>query len=130
MLSQHMNRGAFTLEVTVDFAEKLATKGSALATSDVFEVLTIPAGTVVSCAGVHQVEVANSTTLTLDIGDGTNADMYVDGFDAKATDDGVPIMTVAKYYPTADTIDVDIATLTGTLSTGKVKVWALCFNVA
>lgn len=129
MLSQHMNRGAYTLEKELDFAVELAAKGSALTTSDVFEVLDIPASTVVLCAGVHPVEVADSTTLTLDVGDETNADMYVDGFDAKGTTDGVPIMLVAKYYPAADTIDVDVATLTGTLTTGKVKVWALCFDV-
>ena len=129
MLSQHMNRGAYTLEKELDFAVELAAKGSALTTSDVFEVLDIPASTVVLCAGVHPVEAADSTTLTLDVGDGTNPDMYVDGFDAKDTTDGVPIMTAAKYYPAADTIDVDVATLTGTLTTGKVKVWALCFDV-
>lgn len=129
MLSQHMNRGAYTLEKELDFAVELAAKGSALTTSDVFEVLDIPASTVVLCAGVHPVEVADSTTLTLDVGDETDADKYVDGFDAKGTTDGVPIMSVAKYYPAADTIDVDVATLTGTLTTGKVKVWALCFDV-
>jgi hypothetical protein len=124
-------RKPYMVETTLDFATALSDKGSALAANDVIPVFEIKAGTLVLNAGAQIVEAANSTTLTLDIGTGVDADVFVDGFDGKSAADTYaqnpavyqPVMAVAD-----DAIDVKAATLTGTLSTGKVRVWAICMD--
>lgn len=113
------------IQETVDYADLLVAKESALAAADVFNILTIPAGCIVLYAGLTPKVVGDSTTLTLDLGDGDNDDLYVDGTDGAALTDGVPIMTVSKYYPAAGSLNLLFKTLTGTLTTGKVLVWAL-----
>jgi len=129
-IANFQKKGHYVIDAVHDFAAQLIAKGSALAALDVVEVLTIPAKCIVMAAGITPIAVANSTTLTLDLGDGTDVDRNVDGFDAKATTDGVPIMTVEKYYPTADTLDLTYATLTGTLTTGSVRVWAIVIDIS
>lgn len=118
----------------LDFAKALAAKGSALAASDVIEVLDIPAGSVVLGAGAFVKTTADSTTLTVNVGTGVDADEWVAGLDGKAaagtygTDlDASPAWNT---YATADTIDVTLATLTGTLTSGKIVVYALIADVA
>jgi len=136
----HISRSAqvnvpYLLENVIDYADVLAAKGSALAASDTIEALKIPAGTAILYVGCRQVVAGNSTTLTLDIGKtGGDVDEWVDGFDAQASAvgaysadlDAVP----AIYAPltTADTVDVLFATLTGTLTTGKIAVFALVLD--
>ena len=137
----YLPTGIKVLSKDVDFADLLAEKGSALAAADVFEVLDIPAKCFVLAAGVNPVTAANSTTLTVDLGDGADTDRYVDGFNAAQTaTDGVPITPTTgaayaqyagqKYYPAADTIDILFATLTGTLTSGVIRVWAIAIDVA
>lgn len=124
-------RKPYMVETILDFATALSDKGSALAANDVIPVIGLDAGTLVLNAGAQIVTAANSTTLTLDIGTGVDPDVFVDGFDGKSAADTFaqnpavyqPVMAVA-----ADNIDVKLATLTGTLSTGKVRVWAICMD--
>lgn len=121
---------ADTYQFELDFAKALEAKGSALAVDDVFEVFNVPAGCVVEYACLTTVTAADpATVVTLDLGDGTGTARYVDGFDATATTAGVPVMTVQKYYPAADTVDVLLQALTGVLSTGKVKVSIRVFEL-
>lgn len=125
----------YRVEFVLDFADALTAKGSALAAADVIEVITIPAGTVVLGAGIQLIDAANSTTLTLDVGTGTDADEWVDGFDAQGGTEGaygtdLSASPVWNTYGSADTIDVTLATLTGTLTTGKVRVYALMLDVS
>lgn len=125
-------QGCHILEATINFATELVTKGSALAATDVYDGITIPDKCLVLAAGINPLVAADSTTLTLDLGD-DDPDRYVDGFDAtQIVTDGVPILatTVPKYYPTSDTIDVTAATLTGTLTSGSVRVWAVVVDVS
>lgn len=110
-------------QFTIDYAELLTEKGSALAATDVVQIMAIPAGCIVQYAGVTPLVIGDSTTLTLDLGDTTTADLFVNGCDGAALTDGVPIMTVAKYYPAASIFEMELKTLTGTLTTGKVRVW-------
>lgn len=125
----YLKSDTYTFEL--DFAKALAAKGEALATDDVFQVFTVPAGCVVECACISPVTVVNSeaTVVTLDLGDGTGTARYVDGFDATATTEGVPVMTVQKFYPAADTVDVLLQALTGTLSSGKVIISIRVFEL-
>lgn len=139
-LPNYLTNPVKLISTEVDFADLLVEKGSALAAADVFDVISIPAKCLVIAAGINPVTAANSTTLTVDLGDGTDVDRYVDGFDAKGTTDGVPIMPTTgaayaqyagpKYYPAADTIDIVLATLTGTLTTGKIRVWAVVADIS
>lgn len=139
-LPNYLTNPVKLISTEVDFADLLVEKGSALAAADVFDVISIPAKCLVIAAGINPVTAANSTTLTVDLGDGTDVDRYVDGFDAKAATDGVPIMPTTgaayaqyagpKYYPAADTIDIVLATLTGTLTTGKIRVWAVVADIS
>lgn len=120
-----------TYKFELDFAKALTAKGSALAANDVFEVFNVPAGCVVEYACISPDTAVNSeaTAVTLDLGDGTGTARYVDGFDATATTEGVPVMTVQKFYPAADTVDVLLQALTGTLSSGKVKISIRVFEL-
>ena len=123
------------IETEVDFADVLASKGAALEASDVVQAIAVPAGTIVMGVGLEVVTAADSTTLTLDVGDGTDADGYVDGADGKTVgmnyrvhtlNAGATVgLTAGKAYTASDTIDITMATLTGTLTTGVVRVFAI-----
>lgn len=135
----HVSRAAnvkvpYLIEVEVDFADALVEKGSALAAADVFETIYIPADTVVLGAGAQLMTAGDSTTLTLTVGTGASAAEWVATLDGKATAGtygaDVSASPVWSTYAAADTIDVTFATLTGTLSTGKVRVYALMLDVS
>ncbi len=121
------------IQLVLDYALWLAAKGSALEAGDIAQVFRVPAGCVVECANISPVtdKAANAeaTVVTLDLGDGTGAARYVDGYDGTAETEGVPVMTVEKFYPAADTVDVTLQALTGTLSTGQVKISIRVFEL-
>jgi hypothetical protein len=128
----------YVADVIIDFAEALVAKGSALASSDTIEALVIPAGTRILDAGIQCIVPDNSTTLTLDLGmTGGTVDHYVDGYDFAAAaagdysaSDSNAIIAAQIVGATADTLDVLFATLTGTLSTGKMRVWAILADIS
>lgn len=112
------------VEVTLDFPKIIAARSAAgltaLAASDVLEVLPIPAGTIVSNVGM-QVTTAAGVTSTLSIGDGSAAAGYLAATSVNATgfSGGVPVLSSGAFAPTlsggklysaADTIDVTIGT--------------------
>jgi len=122
------------IQIILDFAAVLAAKGSALTVADVYQVLTVPAGCVIEAACLSPVTdgAVNTlaTTVTLDLGDAAlGAAGYVDGFDATATTEGVPVMTVEKFYPAADTLDVTLQAYAGTLTSGKVMITAKIYEL-
>lgn len=135
----HPSRGdvlnvPYLVEKELNWATVLTAKGSALASSDVIESIYIPANTVVLGAGARIKTAADSTTLTLHVGTGVDNDEWVASLDGKATagTSGADLNpdTNWKTYDAADTIDVTFATLTGTLTSGKVIVYALMMSVA
>jgi hypothetical protein len=134
--SRAMLNTPYIVENYIDFAEVLAAKGSALASSDTVEALVVPAGTMVRAAGVQCITPDNATTLTLDLGyTGGTVDHWVDGFDHGSAAAGAYSSAPAGDGPvapgtSADTIDLLFATLTGTLSTGVVRVWAELVDVS
>lgn len=124
-------RTAYVIDNIVDMAAAVTAKGSALAASDIIEALNIPAQCqILSCgAEVITAHAGTSTDLTLDIGiTGGNTDFVADGFDYDAASVGdVTSPVVAElplYNATADTIDILLATMTGTTTGGKIRVWA------
>lgn len=125
------NNFAYKIWKEVDIAAAVTAKGSALAAADVIEVLRLPAGTVILAAGAQKTAAmtGTSTDLTFDIGTAVDPDQYVDGwdFDAAAVNSyATPLgVQLAQVLSASDTLDITIATMTGTLLTGKVLVWAV-----
>lgn len=122
----------YLVEFDLDFAAALTAKGSALAAADVINCLVIPPNSVVIGGGTQILTAANSTTTTVNFGVAGGSD-FTSGLDAKSaantygTDVGVVWKTTGA---TASTLDITLATLTGTLSTGKLRVWALLLDVS
>lgn len=118
---------------TIDFAEALVAKGSALAAADVIEAIRLPDDCYVHWACIQTIVADDATTLTLDLGTGGDADNWVAAYDqaaAAADAYATPIIpgttaTVNFNVTAADTIDVTFKTLTGTLTLGKIRVFAL-----
>jgi hypothetical protein len=125
-------------EVELDFAAiataRLAAGATALASGDVLEALPIPAKSLVMHVGVDVVT-AGTSGLTLDVGDGVDADGYLDGVSGAAVGSFCSVATVAgdpgalvglsagKYYTAGDTVDVVlVGQVPGAL---KCRVWAL-----
>jgi hypothetical protein len=112
------------VEMVLDFpkiiAARTAAGATALAASDVMEIIPIPAGTIVSNVGMV-VTTAAGVTSTLSIGDGSAAAGYLaaTSVNATGTSGGVPVLSSGAFAPTlsggklysaADTIDITIGT--------------------
>lgn len=104
-----------TISVDLNFAtittERAAAGLTALTAGDVLEVIRVPANTLVTHVALN-VTTAEGGTLTIDVGDGTDPDGYIDGVDANATAayindaGGAAALAHGKFYTAADTIDV------------------------
>ena len=129
------------MEVEMDFAAITAARSAAgataLASGDVLEAIPVPAKSLVLHVGV-EVETAGTGSLTLDVGDGADADGYLDGIAADAVGSFASIhtlstgatvgLTAGKYYTAADTIDVTlVGYVPGNL---KCRVWALVVDAS
>jgi len=112
------------VEMVLDFPKIIAARSAAgataLAASDVMEIIPIPAGTIVSNVGMV-VTTAAGVTSTLSIGDGSAAAGYLaaTSVNATGTSGGVPVLSSGAFAPTlsggklysaADTIDITIGT--------------------
>lgn len=122
----------YAVEFTLDFAEATTAKGSALAAGDVFQVIDVPANTMIHGAAAEVVTAVNSSVCTLDI-DIAEGDDFIDGGDATATGflaigtNGLAPFGANTVNPASaiDTIDVKIATAGDTaIATGQVRVIA------
>lgn len=128
------NRSTF-VSVTLDFAAIVAARAAAgataLAASDVLEVLPVPANTIVRNVGLVVTSTAASGTIA--IGDGSAAAGYLaaQAVSSAGTFGGVPVLSSGAFAPTlsggkvytsADTIDVTIGAAVP--STAVVRVFA------
>jgi hypothetical protein len=130
-------RTPFVIDNVVDFAAAATAKGGALAAADIIEALNLPAKCqILSCgAEVITEHTGTSTDLTLDIGiTGGNTDFVADGFDYDGAAVGAVTSPVVAELPlyngSADTVDILLATMTGTTTGGKIRVWACVVPVA
>lgn len=111
------------VEVKLDFAEiiaaRLAAGATALAATDVLEVMPVPAGTIVRNVALVVEKVAASGTIA--IGDGSAAAGYLAAQAVSATGvfGGAPVLASGAFAPTlsggkayaaGDTIDITIGT--------------------
>ncbi len=130
-------------EVELDFAAisaaRTAAGAAAIGAGDGVEAIRIPAKSLVMAVGVD-VTTAEGGTLTLDVGDGSDADGWLDGVNANtvasycsaaALAEGAPNTFVGygagKYYAAADTIDVITV---NAADAAVVRVWALVVDAA
>jgi len=125
-------RNPYMVQTVLNLATALSDKGSALAAADVIPAIAVPKGTMILNAGIEvDTAITSASALTLDFGTGVDADVFADGFDGTSAA-GVLSQNPAAYQPVMavadDNIDVTIATLTGTLSTGKMRVWAVLMD--
>lgn len=126
------------VEVVLDFAKITAARAAASATAltsgDVIEAIPLPAKSLVLRVGLD-VTTAEGGTLTIDVGDGTDPDGYLDGVDANtaasycsalALTEGAPNTITGysngKYYSAADTLDLKIV---NAADVAVMRLWAL-----
>ncbi len=104
---------------TVTGAEAAAEKGSALAAADVIQFMDIPANTVVHWARLYVLTGDTGTTLTMDLGYGSNVDVFTDGASAVTAAEaawgalgtnGKMNGTTTNLFTAADTLDIVLAT--------------------
>jgi hypothetical protein len=130
-------RKPYMIQNTIDLAVATTSKGTALAASDVYQCLSIPAESVILHAGMEVTTVltGTSTDTGYDLGiTGGDVDNFVDGFDADGASAGDYAPTPAAYAPVmvgaADTLDILVAAQTGTTLTGKIRVFATLMDVS
>jgi hypothetical protein len=132
------------MEVTLDFAAIAAARSAAgaaaLASGDVLEVIPVPAKSLVMRVG-YDVTTAEGATATFDLGDGSDADGFLNDVDLNAVGSGVMALALTegtpntitgysngKYYSAADTIDVTLNN--NAINVAVVRVWALVADCA
>jgi|TARA_B110000503_G_scaffold21643_1_gene32941 hypothetical protein len=130
-------RKPYIIQNTIDLAVATTSKGTALASADVYQCLNIPAESVILHAGMEVTEILTGTSSDTgyDLGiTGGDVDNFVDGFDADGAAAGDYAPTPVAYAPVmvgaADTLDILVAAQTGTTLTGKVRVFATLMDVS
>jgi len=130
-------RKPYIIQNTIDLAVATTSKGTALASADVYQCLNIPAESVILHAGMEVTALLTGTSSDTgyDLGiTGGDVDNFVDGFDADGAAAGDYAPTSAAYAPVmvgaADTLDILVAAQTGTTLTGKVRVFATLMDVS
>lgn len=126
-------------EVKLDFAAiaaaRTAASATALAATDVLEVLPVPAGTFVLSVG-YDVTTAEGAAATIDVGDGADPNGYLDAVDLNSTGSGAMALALTeaapntvtgysagKYYAADDTIDISLDQ--NGIDTAVVRLWAV-----
>jgi hypothetical protein len=129
------------VEVVLDFAKitaaRLAAGATALTSADVIEAIPLPAKSLVLRVGLD-VTTAEGGTLTIDVGDGTDPDGFLDGVNAntvasycsalaltEAAPNTVTGYSNGKYYSAADTLDVVIV---NAADVAVMRLWALVLD--
>lgn len=105
---------------------------------DIFQVLEIPAGTLIVAAGAEVLTVFNGTSPTVDI-DFAEGDDIVDGgvvtstgYLAAGTNGGANLTsqsTFTQLITTTDTIDVKLIAASADVTSGKLRVYAVVVNM-
>jgi hypothetical protein len=129
-------RVPYLISRTLNWANVATTKGSAVAASDVIECLNIPKNSYVLGAFLSKDAAPTGTvsvcTLSLGI-TGVSATAWASAYDYYAASAGAMTGQITAsangVVTTADTIDILVASLTGTLTGGNFTVSALCVDL-
>ena len=101
-----------------------------LAADDVWEAITVPAGSIVVAAGAV-ILTAEGGTLTIDLGDGDDIDGYLDGSNGNSAGasyssiNGTTAYSGGRYYSSEDTIDL---VAKNAADAAKIVVWCKFFK--
>jgi len=138
--TNHMSRTyanvPYTVEKVVSIADAIAVKGSALVTTDVLEVIPVPANTLVHGAVAYVSGAETSSGVTVDIGF-AGGDTFIDGGDITSTgwlDKGtsglLPFGASSTIVTAADTIDMEIIFAGSAPVDGVIRVVAFMTDLA
>ena len=119
-------RTPYLVENTID----MSASGFQPAANDIVQALDIPAESIVMNAGI-EVLTASPSSVTLDMGDGDTADIYVDNLDSTSTGYSAvhqDVLSTGKIYASADTVDIKVLGAQDT--TGKVRAWAVVCDIS
>lgn len=138
--SRFQSNGMYLREAVLDI-DKLVAGGYTCVNGDVFQLLEIPANTLVVFAGAYVESAFNGTTPTVDIDFAAGDDM-VDGGDVTSTGwlasgtNGQAMVvgtgaasTFTQLVSTTDTIDVKLIAASADVTTGRLRVVAGCIDV-
>jgi hypothetical protein len=128
-------RIAYSMEATLDIAEFIAAGGT-VGSADVFQLLEVPANSVILSAGCEILTVFTGTSVTVDVGL-TGGDTITDGgptnalaYPAKGTSGAVLGTFAALVAGNADTIDVTVKAGSSDCTAGKIRVYAVVVDIA
>jgi len=137
--SRAIRKMPYKIETDVNLATVTTTKGSALATADVVQVLDIPGKSLVYAAGLEMVTQGDGK-YTVDLGVETvDGDVFVDGVDwGSAIATGTITQMAAAYQPVvlgSDlTLDLTIGKANTSASalptTGVFRAWAVVQDIS
>ena len=95
-------------------------------------VMTLPAQTIVMAAGVEVTEaLAGASARIFDLGTGDDEDEFIAAYAMAGKSFGAtaPSLPGAAYKGEEDTLDIIVATLSGTATGGKLRVWEVICDV-
>jgi hypothetical protein len=137
--SRHQAMGMYMREARLDIA-KMVEDGYSCADGDIFQLLEIPANTLVLFAGAEVETAFNGTSPTVDI-DFAAGDDIVDGGDVTSTGflaqgtNGQSMVvgtgaasTFTQHVTTTDTIDVKLIASSADVTSGILRVMACCID--
>ena len=118
-------RGAYVIEKELDVA-KLVAEGTFanVASGDIFQLLEVPANTIVITAGAEVTTVFTGGSATVDI-DFAAGDDIIDGGDVSAAAN-----TFTALITAADTIDVKVAATDTACVSGVLRVYAVLADIS
>jgi hypothetical protein len=125
------------VEQSIDIAAAVAAKGSALEANEIIQAITVPANTMILTAGFEVTSAVTSADALMSLGvTGGDVDRFVGGFEVDAAD--APVGTYATMADgsapviigaAADTIDLELDSITTAPSVGVLRVFALLLDV-
>ena len=137
--SRHQAMGMYMREARLDIA-KLVAAGYSNADGDIFQLLEIPANTLVLFAGAEVETAFNGTSPTVDIdfaagddivdgGDVSSAGFLASGSNGQAMVAGTgSASTFTQHVTTTDTIDVKLIAGSADVTSGILRVLACCID--
>ena len=133
------SRSPYFVEANINLASAVTAKGSALEAGEIIQAITVPANTMILTAGfeIATVEGGNSADALMSLGvTGNDVDRFVAGFEIDAAD--APAGTYATQADgsapvivgsTADTIDLELDSITTAPSDGVLRVFAILMDI-
>jgi len=133
------SRSPYFVEANINLASAVTAKGSALEAGEIIQAITVPANTMILTAGfeIATVEGGNSADALMSLGvTGNDVDRFVGGFEIDAAD--APAGTYATQADgsapvivgsTADTIDLELDSITTAPSDGVLRVFAILMDI-